>query len=343
MKTIRLGRTGLEISRVGLGGIPLTRPEENDAVRLIHHAMDLGVNWIDTSIAYGPSEGRIGQAIAGRRDKILIATKGFGDKDGVLRCVEASLRRLGTDYIDLWQFHGINNFDAYEKLQGPSGGLEGAHEALKAGRIRHIGMSSHALDVAIKAVSSGLFETVQFPFNFISNEAAQELVPLALRSDVGFIAMKPFAGGRIRKAVLAIRYLLQFEGAAPDPGIEKAHEIDEIVDIVENQDWTLSQEELSEIEDIRARVGTRFCRQCEYCMPCEQGVHIVSLMYLPILYELWPRDWFLNWEYVKRGVESAENCIECGECEEKCPYQLPIREMVAEHLAFYERVRVETN
>jgi predicted aldo/keto reductase-like oxidoreductase len=339
MKFLRLGKTDLQVSRVGMGGIPLTRPEEDEAVRVIHQALDLGINWIDTSIAYGPSEARIGKAIAGRRGEVIVATKGTGDKNSVLRCVEASLKRLGTDYIDLWQFHGVNTFDTYEALQGPNGGLEGTREALEAGKIRHVGMSSHALDVALKAVSSGLFETIQFPFNIIASEAARELVPLAAKNDMGFIAMKPFAGGRVRKAGLAIKYLLQFEGVFPDPGIEKVNEIDEVVDIVENQAWTLTPEELREIEDLRARVGTRFCRQCEYCMPCEQGVHIASLMYLPILYEVWPREWFLNWGYVKQGVASADNCIECGECEEKCPYQLPIREMIAEHLAFYESVR----
>jgi predicted aldo/keto reductase-like oxidoreductase len=153
--------------------------------------------------------------------------------------------------------------------------------------------------------------------------------------------MKPFAGGRIRKANLAIKYLLQFENAVPDPGIEKVEEIEEIVDIVNSGPWELTGQERREMEAIRARVGTRFCRQCGYCMPCPQGVHIAGAMYLPILWELWPPDWYFSWGYVKNAVETAQNCAQCGECEEKCPYNLPIREMIVENIVFHERVAAE--
>jgi predicted aldo/keto reductase-like oxidoreductase len=183
--------------------------------------------------------------------------------------------------------------------------------------------------------------TIQFPLNFVSNEAVHELVPLAWERNVGFIAMKPFAGGRIRDANLAVKYLLQFDNVVPDPGIERVEEIEEIVDIVNSEQWKLTPPEWQAIEENRARVGTRFCRQCEYCMPCPQGVHIHGVMYLPILWELWPPDWFFSWGYVKNAVESARNCLQCGECEEKCPYQLPIREMIVENLAFYECVAAE--
>ena len=150
--------------------------------------------------------------------------------------------------------------------------------------------------------------------------------------------MKPFAGGRIQNAHLAIKYLLQFDNVVPDPGIEKVEEIEEIVDIVNSGQWELTPQELQEIEDIRAQVGTRFCRQCQYCMPCPQGVYICGVLYLQILWDLWPSDWFFSWGYVKDSVESAKNCIQCGECEEKCPYNLPIREMIVENTEFYERV-----
>jgi len=323
-----------------MGGIPLTRPTEDEAVKLIQHAIDLGVNFIDTAYSYaaGMSEERIGKAIAGRREQVIIVTKGL-----TLEHIEQSLKRLNTDQIDLWQFHGITTFEGLEVVVGPGGLLEKAQEALQAGKIRHIGFSSHSLKVALKAVASGHFETVQFPLNFVSNEAVDELVPLAREHDVGFIAMKPFAGGRIRDANLAIKYLLQFEDVVPDPGIEKVEEIEEIVDIVNNGPWELTPQERQEIEDIRARVGTRFCRQCGYCEPCPQGVDISGVMYLPILRELWPPDWFFSWRYVTNAVESAKNCVQCGECEEKCPYKLPIREMIVEHMEFYERVAAEHN
>jgi len=321
---------------VGIGGIPLTRPAEADAVAVVQRALELGVNFIDTAIGYRDSEVRIGRALAAsgiRRDQVVLATKG-----GTAQHIAWSLQRLGTDYLDLWQFHGINSFDRLAQVLQPGGALEEAQQARRAGQIHHIGFSSHSLRVAREAVASGRFGTVQFPLNFISAEAAEELVPLARAHDVGFIAMKPFAGGRIRDANLAIKYLLQFDGVVPDPGIEKAEEIEEIVGIVDSGSWELTPTELRAIEAIRARVGTRFCRQCEYCLPCPQGVHIPGVMYLPILWELWPADWFFSWRYVKHAVESARDCLQCGECETRCPYQLPIREMIVENIAFYERV-----
>jgi len=336
MKTVILGQTELEVSRVGIGGIPLTRPSEEDAIGVVQRALDLGVNFIDTAIGYGISEERIGKAIAGRRDQVILATKG-----GTAQHIERSLQRLRTDYVDLWQFHGINSFDSLTEVLQPGGALEEVEQARRVGKIRHIGFSSHSLRVALEAVASGRFETIQFPLNFISAEAAEELVPLARAHDVGFIAMKPFAGGRIRDANLAVKYLLQFDGVVPDPGIERADEIEEIVAIVNSEQWALTPPEWETIEEIRARVGTRFCRQCEYCMPCPQGVRIHGLMYLPILWELWPPDWFFSWAYVKNAVESAPNCLQCGECEAKCPYQLPIQEMIVENIAFYERVAEE--
>ena len=339
MKTVRLGKTGLDVSRVGMGGIPITRPPEDEAVKVIQRALDLGINFIDTSVHYGISEERIGKAITGRRDQVIIATKGsWRDKATALKHIEWSLKHLNTDYIDLWQFHGVNTFEDYEKVLRSGGGMEGAQEALKAGKIRHIGMSSHSLKVALKAVSSDHLETIQFPFNFVSNEAANELVPLAKGHDVGFIGMKPFAGGMIRDANLAIKYLMQFDNIVPDPGIQKVEEIEEIVGIV-NGSWKLTKQELQEIKDIRARVGTRFCRQCEYCLPCPQGVFIPGVLYLRLLWEGWPPEWFFSWSYVKRSVESAKNCDQCGECEEKCPYHLPIREMIVENIKFYESLR----
>ena len=262
MKTMRLGKTGLEVSRIRMGGIPLTRPTEAEAIKMIRRAFDLGVNFIDTAYGYGDgmSEERIGKATAGRREQVLLATKGGGrDKGATLKSIEVSLKRLNTDYIDLWQFHGISTFETLEWVleRGP---MEEAQKALRTGKVRHIGMSSHSLEVALKAVSSGHFETIQFPLNFVSNEAADELAPLAREHDVGFIAMKPFAGGRIKDANLAIKYLLQFDHVVPDPGIEKIEEIEEIVGIVNSEQWELTERERREMEEIRARVGPRFCR-----------------------------------------------------------------------------------
>jgi predicted aldo/keto reductase-like oxidoreductase len=214
--------------------------------------------------------------------------------------------------------------------------MEAAQEALRAGRIRHIGLSTHFMEVALKSVPSGHFETIQFPFNFVTNEAATELIPLAQEHDVGFIAMKPMAGGMLDNAVLAIKYLLQFDSVVPDPGIERIEEIEEIVDIVQGS-WELTSQERQEIERIRAEVGTRFCRRCGYCQPCPQGVSIVLIMNLRSFWKRLPAERFST-GWLAKALESADNCIECGECEDKCPYDLPIREMIVENMAFYENV-----
>jgi predicted aldo/keto reductase-like oxidoreductase len=339
MKTMRLGKTDLLVSRVGIGGIPLTRIPEDEAVKVVRHALDLGVNFIDTARAYKDSEIRIGKVIAGHRDQVIIATKGgWADKAQVQKSIEESLERLNTDYIDVWQFHGIQNVDHLNWVLGRSGVMETAKQAQKEGKIRHIGFSGHNVGAACEAVSTGCFETVQFPFNFIQNEAEERLISLAQEHDIGFIAMKPFAGGAIKDASLAFKYLLQFDNVLPDPGISSVEEIEEIVNIVNNP-RNLTSEDRRRMDEIHANVGTRYCRQCEYCMPCPQGVHIPSVMWLQRLYEEWyDHDWYLTWGYVLNGVNSYKKCVQCSECEKKCPFQLPIREMMTENIKFYETV-----
>ncbi len=175
----------------------------------------------------------------------------------------------------------------------------------------------------------------QFSFNFIISGPSQDLAPLVREHDLGFIAMKPFAGGMLDDANLAIKYLLQFDNVVPDPGIETSAEIEEIVGIV--QDCELTPQERQEMERFRAKVGTRFCRRCQYCQPCPEGVRISLLMILPSFWKRISAEQFAE-DGVAKIVASAQNCVECGECEEKCPYHLPIREMLVENVEFYESV-----
>ena len=342
MKTVRLGKTGLEVSRIGMGGIPIVRLTEDEAIKVVQHVLGLGVTFIDTARSYKTSEERIGKAIVGHRDQVVIATKTPGwDKATAMEHLELSLERLDINYIDLWQFHGVSTFEKYERVLGPGGAMEAAREALETGKIRHIGVSSHNVDVALKAVASGHFETIQFPFNFVANEAADELVSLAREHDVGFIAMKPFAGGNLGDANLAIKYLLQFEGVVPIPGIQKVEEIEEIVNIANSEPWGLTTQERQKIKDIRAELGTRFCRWCGYCQPCPQEVNIPQLMNIPTSLKRWGREQLLP--RLAEVVENGRNCVQCGECEEKCPYHLPIREMIVEHIEFFDSVSAEHN
>jgi predicted aldo/keto reductase-like oxidoreductase len=335
MKIVRLGKTGLQVSRIGFGGIPIQRLTEPEAIQLVRRCLELGVTFFDTANGYSTSEERIGKALAGRREQAIIATKTPArDRATALEHLELSLRRLNVEVIDLWQLHNVSTFEAYEQVLGPEGALEAAQQALEAGKVCHIGITSHSMDVALEAVPSGRFETVQFPFNFVTREPAQQLVPLAREHDMGFIAMKPLGGGLLSDANLCIKYLLQFDNVIPDPGIQRLEEIEEIAGIVAGS-WELTPEEWHAIEHIRDEVGTRFCRRCGYCEPCPQGVRISTVMNMRSFWQRIPAE-RLAAGWLAEAAASAGQCIECGECEEQCPYQLPIRLMLVENVAFYE-------
>lgn len=335
MEKIRLGKTGLMVSRIGMGGIPIQRPPIEEAIKVITRALDLDVNLIDTSIAYGDSEIIIGKSIAGRREEVILATKGsWRSKETIVENINSSLKRLNTDYIDLWQMHNIQDPNAFTQVTAPGGSIEAAQKALDEVKILHLGFSTHNLDVAMMGVESGLFETVQFPFNFIAREADDKLIAHAKKYNVGFIGMKPFAGGNISNARLALGYVLQHDNVVPDPGIEKLEEIDEIVGLVDDG-IVLSESDWVEMDTLRDELGSRFCRQCMYCMPCSYGVEIWLLTYMKNLFRLWPRDRVIE-VFGDRAV-TAENCMQCGECEERCPYNLPIRELIQENYAYYQK------
>lgn len=339
MKTIRMGKTNLQVSRVGMGGIPIQRPPLSKAIKVIQCALDLGVTLIDTSPGYDDSEIRIGKAIRGRRDEVTLATKtSWRDKATAQRLLEQSLERFHTDHIELWQFHNVSTLAAYDSLFISDGAMEAAEEAMDAGKIYHVGLSSHSVAVARKAITSGHFKTIMIPFNFIAREPATELIPLAREHDVGFLAMKPFAGGMLEKANLAIKYLLQFDTVIPVPGIEKIEEIEEIVEIVEGA-WELTPHEHQQIATLRNELDTQLCRRCGECTPCPHDVNIQPLMNLPQLFKLWPHKGIQAKPWVKNMIESAQHCLDCtGECEPKCPYHLPIRAIITENLTFYNRM-----
>jgi predicted aldo/keto reductase-like oxidoreductase len=335
MKTMRLGQTGLSVSALGFGGIPIQRLSEQEAIEVVRHCLDLGITFLDTANAYTTSEERIGKAIRGRREGIVLATKTQArDAQGVAQHLALSLERLGVDCIDLYQFHCVSTDEEYEKVTAPGGPLDVVREERDAGRVKHIGMSSHSLEIAMGAVRSGHFETIMFPFNFVVSEAAQELIPLALANDMGFIAMKPMAGGALNDPTLAFKYLRQFPQILPIPGIERPEEIEEIVAIMEGP-AEMTAAEVAAMERFRAELGNRFCRRCGYCQPCPHGVPIQTLMILDSFVKRMPiSDVFAD---LAQAVDDAQECTECGECEEKCPYGLPIREMINERVALFRR------
>jgi len=270
MDKIRLGRTEMMVSRLGFGGIPIQRISEDEAMTVVQRCLNLGITFFDTANAYTTSEERIGKAIKGRRGEVIIATKSDSEsREVVEKHLNMSLEHLGIEYIDLYQFHNVSNFKSLEIVLDPKGPMALLKEAKKAGVIKHIGVTSHQIDVAKEAVKSDHFETLMFPFNFITCEAADELLPLCHKHDVGFIAMKPLAGGMLDNVTIAFKYLFQFPDVLPIPGIEKPYEIEEI-DQVLQESWDVSDSERSEMQKMRDERGNKFCRRCDYCQPCTQ-------------------------------------------------------------------------
>jgi predicted aldo/keto reductase-like oxidoreductase len=334
VRQIRLGRTELTVSAVGFGGIPIQRLAEQEAVDVVRRCLDLGITFLDTANGYTTSEERIGKAIAGRREGLVLATKTWAKQEMEVReHIALSLERLGVGTIDLYQFHCVSSDEDYEKVVAPGGPLAVVKEAQASGQVRHIGLTSHSMQIALEAVRSGYFETIMFPFNFIANEAAQELIPLALERGVGFIAMKPLAGGALDNASLAFKYLQQFPQILPILGIERVEEMEEVVSIMAGpEDMTPGERE--EMERLRDELGNRFCRRCGYCQPCPEGISVQLLMITDSLIRRMPPD--NVYADLAQVVRAAESCTECGECEDKCPYELPIRDMITEHVALFQ-------
>lgn len=328
----------MTVSRLGFGGIPIQRVSEDKAVAVVQRCLDLGITFFDTANVYTTSEARIGKAIKRRRGEVVIATKSTSrSREGVERHLNMSLERLGLDYIDLYQFHQVGDFKSLEIVLDPKGPMPVLEEAKKVGVIKHIGVTSHQIDVAKEAVKSDRFETLMFPFNFITCEAADELLTLCRKHDVGFIAMKPLAGGALDNVTIAFKYLFQFPDVLPIPGIEKPREIEEIVQVLQGS-LDMSDAERSEMQRLRDELGTRFCRRCDYCQPCTQEIPISTVMVISSAIKRLPPERLFT-GMLADAMQKAATCTECGDCEERCPYRLPIREMLLERVQLFQAAK----
>jgi len=341
MERVRLGKTGLTVSRLGFGGIPIQRLGEAAAVPLLKRCLELGINFYDTANAYTTSEGFIGKAIGGRREGLVLATKSTSrNPEKVMKHLQLSLERLGVDTIDVYQLHGVDDLETYHSMVTPGGMLATLEKARSQGKIGHIGITSHSLDVAKLAAQSGHFETVQFPFNFVANEAADELIPICRQNDVGFIAMKPLGGGMLESASLAIKFLMQFPGVHPIVGVDAIEQIEELVRIADG-DLSITPDEQRRMEQIAEELGTRYCRHCYYCQPCSQNILICEVMVFPTYLKRSVPGFYLS-GWVADNMEKAQTCTECGECEDRCPFKLPIREMLRDNVALFRKLKAST-
>ena len=335
MRFQQLGNTGMTVSELGFGGIPILRLESGEAEKIVRHAFDRGINFFDTAYAYRDSEEKIGRAFAGRRDKVIIATKTMRrDGAGALEQLEQSLQRLQTDYIDLYQLHQVAQESVWQTISAPGGALEVLQKAKAAGKIRFLGVTSHSRPMAIKLIQTGLFSTVQFPFNFIEVDAAGDLHPEARRLGLGILVMKPFAGGVIDNATVAFKYLRQFPDAIPLPGFDSVAAVDEVVSFYEMSNQVSDEDEML-MTTYRSELGQQFCRRCEYCQPCPQGVMITPAMgYQVVARRMSPA---VSVEFSRAAMETVPQCIECGICIQRCPYDLPIPTMLKKHYAMWEQ------
>lgn len=341
MNYVTLGKTGLRVSRVGLGGIPIQKSNAGEVRKLLETLAEKGVNYIDSARGYTVSEEFLGEALEGMRDRFVLATKSMSrTKEAMAKDIGISLHNLRTDYIDLYQVHNPTVEDM-ETVEGPGGALEALLEAKKAGKIRHIGLTAHSLQVFEHALTLDWVETIMFPYNIVESQG-EELMKECTRRNVGFIAMKPLAGGAIEDASLALRYVC----SNPDvtiviPGMYSLKEARENTAAADAN--PINAQDAEKIARIREELGTNFCRRCNYCQPCTVGINISGVfLFAGYLQRYGLGEWGSS-RYVTLKVK-PEECIECGACEGRCPYHLPIREMLkkcAEDFRRFEEARAQ--
>ena len=328
MEYVTLGKTGLRVSRVGFGGIPIQRISSEECTKLFDSVVAHGINYIDTARAYTVSEAYLGEALRGRREQFILATKSMArSREDMARDIETSLNNLQTDYIDLYQIHNPN-MAQLDTVLAPGGAMEALQEAKAAGKIGHIGLTAHSLSVFERALELDEIETIMFPYNVVERQG-EELIARCQEKNVGFIAMKPMAGGAIEDATLAMRYIVSNPAATiVIPGMYCEGEVEQNVAAAQNT-APLSEEERVAADAVLATLGEHFCRRCNYCAPCAVGISIPNVfLFEGYLSRYGLEDWARE-RYATLSVK-ASACIGCGACEDRCPYHLPIRQMLKE-------------
>ena len=327
-----LGKTGLKISRMGFGGIPIQRIDAEGTKVLMQQLKSAGINFIDTARGYTVSEEYLGYALEGIREDFILATKSMSRTKGAMAAdIDISLKNLRTDYIDLYQIHNATP-EQLQQVMAPGGALEALLEAKAAGKIGHIGLTSHSLDTFKQALELDWVETFMFPYNIVETQA-EKLIAECAKRNIGFIDMKPLAGGAIENATLALRYICANDAVTVViPGMAEPKELEQNIAAVNNT-APITPEEKAAFLEVRNQLGTNFCRRCNYCQPCAAGINISGcFLFDGYLQRYGLGDWAKE-RYATIPVK-ASACIGCGACEARCPYNLPIREMlkrVAEH------------
>ena len=333
MRTVTLGSTGITVPQNAFGALPIQRDSRETAVQLLREAYKGGMTFFDTARAYSDSEEKVGEAFDGMREKVFIATKTKAKTpEEFKKDLATSLRNLRTDYIDIYQFHCADQVFA----PGDGTGLyEAMLEAKAAGKIRHIGITAHKIKVAEDAVSSGLYETVQFPFSYLASDREIALVRKCKEYNVGFIAMKGLSGGLLTNSEACMAFMSEYE-ALPIWGVQRESEMDEWLSFFE-RDITMTDEIRSFIENDRKELLGEFCRGCGYCMPCTVDITINQCARMSQMIRRAPSE---NWltEHWQNEMLKIENCVDCGICKTRCPYELDIPNLLKKNLKDYKEI-----
>ena len=327
MNMVTLGNTGLKVSAISFGGIPIQRSDAANTMAVVDELEKYGINYMDTARGYTVSEEYLGNALKGRRERFILATKSMARSyEAMARDIDISLDNLQTDYIDVYQIHNLPLKD-FDQVFGPDGAYRALAEAKAAGKIGHIGATAHSLDALRLLVEEHAhpIETVMFPYNIVEMQG-QEVLALAREKGIGTIAMKPMAGGNLDDWNLALRFIAAsgvIDVAIPGMGSVEEVQRNAQVDL----STPLTQEELEQCQAIRHELGTRFCRRCGYCAPCTVGIDIPSQFLMANYARRYGLgDWAVS-RYQALAHHAGE-CVGCGACESRCPYELPIREML---------------
>ena len=313
----KLGKTNILVKEIGCGGIPIQRVSQSVVNQMIDVMIEQGINFIDTARGYSNSEELLGNALKNKRNYFYLATKSMARTYySMKKDIEISLKNLQTDYIDLYQLHNVGINDDY------LGALDALQEAKLEGKIKHIGITTHSLEMLKKIVEDNIFETIQFPYNLFETQA-EKIFEEANKKNIGIIVMKPLAGGAIKDCAVGLKFVLQNENiSVVIPGMESTSQILQNISVIGKK---ITEEDFIEIKRIREILQNDFCRRCGYCMPCPQGINIPFSFLCEGYYTRYNlKEWAIS-RYDSMPIKPS-SCIGCKICEKKCPYNIKISE-----------------